>query len=371
MAKDYYNILGVSKNASKEEIKKAFRNLAHKYHPDKKDGDAAKFKEISEAYAVLSDDEKRKRYDMFGAAGVGGSGGGSGFDPFSGFGFQNSNGWDFSNFAQGFGGFNSESDLEFDIGDIFSDFFGGGERRKQKRGRDVSVDIEISFAESIFGTERKIIIKKTSFCEKCSGSGGEAGTPLVDCRACNGRGKIRETKRVFVGSFSTVRTCEVCGGTGKIPEKKCSVCRGAGVMKKEKEVLVKIPPGIENGEMIRFQGEGEAVSQGIAGDLYVKVYVSKHSTFRKEGSNLVMDLKIKLSSALLGDEYTLETLDGPVTIKIPQGVSTGEVLRVRGKGVPISFGKRGDLLIKIEVLMPHKLSKEAREAVERLRKEGI
>lgn len=357
MSKNYYEILGVDKKASKEDIKKAFRILAHKYHPDKKGGDASKFKEVSEAYSVLSDDKKRAEYDSYGrvfSSGGNGSGPGAGFD-----------GFDFSQFTQGgdFGG--------FDFGDIFSEFFGGGASTKQTRGRDISIDLEITFSEAVFGVTRKVLITKTSACNECKGSGAKAGSEMVLCGTCNGKGQIRETRRSLIGSFSTVRVCETCHGKGKIPKEKCHVCKGLGVARKEEEITVTVPAGIENGEMIRMSGKGEAVAGGLSGDLYVKLHVRKHPLFRKEGENLLTDLNIKLSDALLGAEYTLTTLDGDIQLKIPAGVTFGEILRVKGKGVPFDKNRRGDLLIKLTIELPRKLSKEAQKKIEELKKEGI
>jgi molecular chaperone DnaJ len=356
--KDYYEILGVDKKAGKDDIKRAFRTLAHKYHPDKKTGDDAKFKEINEAYSVLSDDQKRAQYDQFGSAGpnMGGFGGGSG-------GFE---GFDFSQFTQGANG-----GFEFDFGDIFGDVFGGGGRRQAKRGRDISVDIELNFDESVFGVERTILLNKVSKCDTCSGTGAEKGSDMVTCDKCNGKGNIREVKRTFFGQFETNAVCDNCNGTGKVPKVKCHTCHGHGVYKKESEIKVKIPSGIENGEMIRLSGGGEAITGGQSGDLYIKVHVKKHSLFRKEGQNLVMDLNVKLTDALLGGEHTVNTLDGAINVIIPEGVSHGEILRIKGKGVPVERGSRGDILIRISIEIPKKLSREARKTIESLKKEGL
>lgn len=351
--RDYYEILGIQKSASKDEIKKAFHKLAHKYHPDKKGGDAAKFKEVSEAYSVLSDEKKRAEYDSYGRVFSGGGGGSQGGSPFEGF--------DFSNF-QGF------EDINF--GDIFSDFF-GGTRERVRRGRDISIDLELTFAESIFGVERKVLITKTSSCTVCGGSGGKPGAGTKTCETCNGKGQIRETRRSILGSVSTQRVCETCHGSGKVPKEKCATCHGAGVLRKEEEITIVVPAGIDNGEMIRLSGMGEATPGGVPGDLYVKIHVKKHPVFRKEGNNLLMDLNIKLSDALLGAEHRIATLDGDISVKIPEGVSFGEMLRVRGKGVPYEKGKRGDILIRINITLPNKLSKKARELFDQARKEGI
>jgi molecular chaperone DnaJ len=402
MAKNYYEILGVQKSASKDEIKKAFRTLAHKHHPDKSGGDAAKFKEASEAYAVLSDDKKRAEYDTYGrtfagagagAAGANGAGGfAGGFDPRD-FGF------DFSGFGGGAGGQGGAQGFEdIDLGDIFSQFFGGRGRgganqagARRTRGADISVDLDLSFSESIFGVTRKILLNKTSVCDVCQGNGAEPGSKLETCTTCNGKGKIHETRSSFLGAFNTVRICETCHGTGKIPSQKCKQCRGLGVVKKQEEISVAVPPGINDGEIIRMTGGGEAVpggpAAGTAGDLYIRIHVKPHTFLRRENHNLVTDLSIKLSTALAGGEYTLETLDGPLTIKIPAGIEFGEIMRVKGKGVPLSdatnaanrgdatspsaHGKRGDLLVKIAIQLPRKLSRTATKLVEELKKEGI
>lgn len=366
MSKDYYETLGIPRNASKDDIKKAFRNLAHKYHPDKKGGDERKFKEVSEAYSILSDDKKRAEYDTYGRVFSGGAGGqGGSTSGFSGFG-QGFEGFDFSNFAQGQGG-----NFEFDLGDIFGDIFGGGRGNRVKRGSDISIDIELSFSEAIFGVERRVLLRRSLVCEHCKGTGAESGSAMKTCTTCNGKGKIRETKRSFIGSFTSERVCNQCGGTGKVPEKICEVCRGAGVERKEKEVIIRIPAGIDDGEMVRLSGEGEAVSKGVPGDLYVKIHVKKDPVFRKENANLVMDLSIKLSSALLGDEYNIATLDGSIKVKIPEGITHGEILRVRGKGVPIDKNRRGDLMIHIKINLPKKLSRDQKKLIEELKKEGI
>ena len=360
MAKDYYNILGVDKKAQKEEIKKAFRTLAHKYHPDKKTGDDAKFKEINEAYSVLSDDQKRQQYDQFGSTGhSGGFGGGQAGGGFGDF--------DFSQFTQGGTG----QGFEFDFGDIFGDVFGGGRRQQTKRGRDISVDIELSFEDAVFGVERTILLNKVSKCDNCQGSGAEKGSEMTTCTTCNGKGTLREIKKTFFGQFESTATCNVCHGTGKIPKIKCHVCRGQGIFKRETEIKVKIPAGIDSGEMIRLSGGGEATLGGQSGDLYIKIYVKKHGTFRKEGINLVMNLGVKLSDALLGGEQSVNTLDGAIKVKIPEGVTHGEILRIRGKGVPFERNHRGDILIKINIQIPKKLSKEARNIIETLKQEGI
>lgn len=371
MAKDYYNILGVNKKASKDEIKKAFRKLAHEHHPDKKGGNADKFKEINEAYSILSDDSKRSQYDMYGQTFSAQGGGASGWAGSAGSGFE---GFDFSGFQNGsFRGnpFGSAEGMEgFDLSDIFGEFFGGGRKSRVRRGRDISIDIELSFEEVIFGGERTIVLNKSSECTVCKGSGAKPGSEKLECKTCNGKGKIHETKRSIFGSFQVARTCDECLGSGKVPKEKCSHCNGVGIIKGAEEIKVKIPTGVENGEMIRLGGAGEAAPQSTPGDLYVKIHVRKHKIFRKENNDLVMDLEIKLSDALLGAEYKIETLDGPIALQIPMGSNTGDILRIKGKGVPTGRN-RGDILAYLNVKLPKKLSKGAREAVEKLKEEGV
>ncbi len=362
--KDYYEILGVSKGSSKDELKKAFHKLAHKYHPDKNKGDDKMFKEVNEAYQVLSDDGKRAQYDQFGHDAPnfgGGQGGGFNQSGFSGF--------DFSGF-QGQQGFDMG-----DLGDIFSDFFGGQARgggQQQRRGRDISTEITISFADAVFGVTRKILITKISTCVTCNGSGAKEGAKQVTCSGCNGKGQIRETKRSILGTFATTKICDICNGSGTIPSEMCSTCKGAGVKKKEEEIEIKVPAGIESGEMIRMTGMGEAVRHGSTGDLYIKINVSSHAKFERDRQNLLMDMEIKFSEAVLGAEKTIETLDGDVTIKIPEGIASGTQMRIREKGVPSSRGgKRGDLIVRIIVKIPTKISRKAREAIEILKEEGV
>jgi molecular chaperone DnaJ len=367
MAKDYYETLGVNKSATKDEIKKAFYKLAHKYHPDKKGGNETKFKQVNEAYQILSDDAKRSKYDQFGSgfenmgsASAGGYGGSQqgGFGGFEGF--------DFSDFAAQSGDFGN-------LNDIFSDFFTGGMggRAQARRGRDISTEVQISFTDSIFGTNRKILITKTSNCLTCNGSGAKPGSAMMTCKHCNGQGKIHETKRSFLGTISSTKICDVCLGSGEVPKEICETCKGKGVLRREEEISIVIPAGIRDGEMIRMSGMGEAISKGASGDLYIKINVTPHSVFKRDGSDLTMTLNLKLSDALLGTEYPIQTLDGDIKVTIPEGVAVNEVLRVRGKGVPTGKNKRGDLLIKLNIKLPGKLSRKSHELVEELKKEGI
>ncbi len=353
MSKDYYDILGIPKGSSKDEVKKAFRKMAAKYHPDKASGDEEKYKEVTEAYAILGDDKKKAEYDTYGHAFNNGGGGGGGFGGFNWGDFQQQTG----------GGF------EFDLGDIFENFgFGGG--RRQERGRDISIDINLNFNESIFGVTRKVLLTKNNTCSYCEGSGAKKGSEKISCSTCGGNGKIRETRQSVMGSFSTVRECHDCNGAGKIAKEKCEHCHGAGISRTQEEMAIKIPAGIQNGEVIRMTGRGEAILSGQPGDLYIKVHTEAHKTIRREGSNLYSNLPIKLTDAILGGMYRVETLDGTVDVKIPAGIAHGELIRIKEKGVPIERG-RGDFMIKVSIEIPKKLSRKAQKLIEDLKEEGI
>lgn len=355
--KDYYEILGIQKSASKAEVKSAFRKLASKYHPDKKTGDEAKFKEISEAYSTLSDDKKRAEYDTYGKSYAGGG-------PQAG---------QWGGFQGGFGG---QQGVEFDLNDIFEnfgDFFGGGQRggSRASRGNDISVDIELSFKEAIFGTKRTLKLTKNNACSTCKGSGAKPNSEMITCTTCNGNGKIRETRQSVLGQFATVRECSACSGVGKIAKESCEDCKGKGIKRTEETIEINIPAGIEPGEMIRMTGRGEGVKNGTAGDLYIKVHVQRHKTIHRNGSNLETTLNVKLSDALLGGTYSVETLDGMIDIKIPEGIKHGEILRIKSKGVPTNGKDRGDFHVKILIDIPQKLSRNAKKLIEELKKEGI
>lgn len=354
MSQDYYNVLGLQKGASKDEVKKAFRKLAAKYHPDKKTGDEEKYKAVTEAYAVLGDDKKKAEYDTYGQAFGGGNPFG-GSSPFGG-------GFDFSQFQQG--------GVEFDIGDIFSQFGFGGGGQKMQRGRDISIDINLTFEESVFGVTRQVLLTKNCTCDTCHGTGAKPGTAMKTCPTCNGQGKIREQRQSMLGMVSTVRTCDTCHGTGEIPAEPCGVCGGAGVVRKEEEIQVKIPAGIQNGEVVRLTGRGEAIPNGKSGDLYIKIHVESHPTIKREGSTLSAELPVKLTDALLGATYQVATLDGEVAIKIPAGITHGEKLRIKNKGVPGEYG-RGDFMVQVSIKLPKKLSRKARSLIVELQNEGM
>ena len=348
---DYYEILGIGRSASKEEIKKAYRNLAHKHHPDKKGGNEAKFKEINEAYYVLGDDKRRSEYDRFGRVFSGQGGAGSGPSDFG--------------FEGGFGG---------DFTDIFDTIFGSGFSgggRRQKRGRDISIDIVVSFSESVFGATRKVLLTKSGVCKSCGGSGAESGSEKSSCDICGGSGTVREARKSFFGTFTSLSECRKCRGRGEIIKNPCRACSGEGVLRQEDEIEIGVPAGVSDGEMIRISGAGEAARLGSAGDLYVKIHVESHPDFWREGSNILTNMEVPLSDALLGQDKVLAALDGKIKIKVPQGVDSGDVLRVRGRGVPKRGSARGDLLIRIKVKNPKKLSKKAKELIEELKKEGL
>ncbi len=373
MNKDYYKILGIGKNASQDEVKKAFRKLAHEHHPDKKGGNEAKFKEANEAYTVLGDEKKRAQYDQFGSAAFNGGGGGPGAGGFGGF-----EGFDFSQFGFGGQGGQGQGGFEFDLGDIFSGMFGGGGRGRGRRGAlrgsDIQVDIELSFKDSIFGLEKEISVTKNSLCEHCKGTRSEPGTEMNNCGTCHGSGHVIKAQRTILGTVEHEVICDECSGTGKIPKTKCKVCRGKGVENKRSTINIGIPPGIESGETLRVNGAGEAVIGGESGDLFIKIYVKKDPRFRKQGYDLYSDLHISIPDAVLGGEARFESLDESFTVKIPEAIEHGEILRIRHKGVPHSYGHlqgkqvaRGDLMLKILIKIPKKLSKEERKLFEQLR----
>ncbi|HEY0010506.1 MAG TPA: J domain-containing protein [Candidatus Paceibacterota bacterium] len=356
MAKNYYDILGVDKKASKDDVKKAFRKLAQQHHPDK-GGDEATFKEITEAYSILSDEKKRREYDTYGQAFQGG-GAGAGGNPFGGF--------DFSGFGQ-------QGGVDFDFSDLFGGGFGDlfGGRSKARRGRDISIDIEVPFKESVQGGKRQVLITKVGKCDTCTGSGAKPGTELETCKTCNGAGRVHETRDSILGAFSSVRSCPTCEGSGKVPKDACKNCGGRGVVRKEEEINVSIPAGIDGGEMIRMPGLGEAIKGGVSGDLYVKVHVKPHPVYKKQGLNLVMEMPVKLTDALLGSTVTITTIDDKqLEVKVPPMTAPEQTLRIRNRGVDID-GRAGDLLIHLTAAFPKKLSGKARKLVEELRAESL
>ncbi|MFZ5590696.1 MAG: molecular chaperone DnaJ [Bacillota bacterium] len=347
MAKrDYYEVLGVSRQASAEEIKKAYRKLARQYHPDANPNDKdaeAKFKEIAEAYEVLSDPEKRARYDRFGHAGFDGQGfGGQGFGGFEGFGAD-------------FGG----------LGDIFDMFFGGGTRRRRgpEKGADLRVDLELTLEEAAFGVERDIKVPREEECTTCGGSGAAPGTKAQVCPACNGSGQIQYAQSTPFGRIVQTRTCDRCRGAGRVLEKPCPTCHGAGRVRRTRSIHVKVPPGVDSGTRLRVAGEGEpGLRGGPRGDLYVFIHVRPHKVFVRDGNDVICEVKISFAQAALGDEIEVPTLEGTAKMKVPEGTQSGTVFRLKGKGIPDVHGYgRGDQHVRVQVVTPTKLSEKQKE----------
>jgi molecular chaperone DnaJ len=354
--RDYYEVLGVGKDASPDEIKKAFRRLAVQHHPDKEGGDETKFKEINEAYEVLKDDAKRKRYDQFGHAGVGGNGAGAG----PGFGGFN-----------GFGGQGQEMHFDFGdlgLGDIFSSFFGGADPRqgqRRARGRDVETRVEISFEQAVFGTEADLNLTLQDTCEHCKGSTVEPGYELKTCDQCKGSGQVVNVTRTIFGNIQQATICPKCHGKGKIPEKVCSVCHGKGTEAKRQDIRLKIPAGVDDGATIRLREHGEAIANGPKGDLYVNIRVKPHKRFTREGDLILSEEHVSMVSAALGTEIDVETVDGPVRLKIPAGTQSGSDFKLAGHGVPHLRGdSRGAHIVTLVVDTPAKLTKQQKELLE-------
>lgn len=359
--KDYYQILGVSRDASPEEIKKAYYKLAQKYHPDK-GGDEKKFKEINEAYQVLSDKEKRAQYDKYGRVFEGMPGGeASGFD-----------------FQWAWGRPDMEFDFDFgDLGEMVEEMFGFGAPRKRrdfKRGRDIEIEVEISLEDVLKGKEEDIYINKFVVCSRCQGTGAEPGTKINECFSCRGTGEVQQIKRTFFGSFTRYTTCPECGGEGKRPEKPCNVCKGEGRVRSEEKIKIFIPAGVDTNQVIKVEGKGEAGKRGARpGDLYVRIFVKPHPVFKRKGDDLYIKKEISFSQAALGDEVEILTLEGKkILLKVPAGTDSGKILRISGKGLPhfSSYG-RGNLYVELIVKTPKKLTKKQKELLEKLKEEGI
>lgn len=355
--RDYYEVLGVSKSASADEIKKAFRRAAIEHHPDK-GGDETKFKEINEAYEVLKDSSKRQRYDQFGHAGVGGNSGGNPFEGFGGFGGQGQN----VNFDFG----------DLGLGDIFGSFFGGGQSRSQRqtRGRDIETNIDISFEQAVFGTEVELNLTLDQTCGHCKGSTVEPGYEMKTCDECKGSGQVTKVMRTVFGNIQQATVCTTCKGAGKIPEKNCSVCHGKGTERKNREVTLKIPAGIDDGATIRLREHGDAIANGPNGDLYVNVRVKPHKKFTREGDLILSEETVGMVDAALGSEIKVETVDGPIKMKIPAGTQSGTDFKLSNHGVPhLRKDTRGAHIVTISVETPTKLNKKQKELLETLREE--
>jgi len=349
--RDYYEVLGVNRNASETEIKKAYRKLALKHHPDKNPGDKEAeevFKEASEAYAVLSDSQKRAQYDQFGHAGMNGGG-----------------------FSEGFGGFGGGSPFEDIFGDIFGDIFsgGGGARRgRGRRGDDLRYNLTITFEEAAFGHETNIEVPRHQTCSTCSGSGSRPGSQPVTCPTCRGAGQVRHQQ----GFFSLTRPCPDCGGEGRIIKDPCPDCRGTGRVREKRSLSIKIPAGVETGNRLKLSGEGEAGAQGgPPGDLYVVITVKDHPIFQRDGRDVICEVPISFPQAALGHELEVPTLEGKVKLKIPAGTQSGKVLRLPGKGIPSLQGYgRGDQLVVVRVETPSRMTARQRELLEEFARES-
>jgi molecular chaperone DnaJ len=349
--RDFYEVLGVSRTASDQEVKSAYRKLALQFHPDRNPGNPQaeeKFKECSEAYAVLADAEKRARYDRFGHAGVSGNGPGGGFDASV---------------------FNDFQDI---FGDLFGfgDIFGQGQRRRSsaQRGGDMREDLTLEFEEAVFGVTKQVQIRRQETCDDCNGSGAAPGKSPINCTTCGGRGQVRYQQ----GFFAVARTCSTCGGAGKLIVDPCKKCKGQGRVKRERTVTVKVPAGVEEGARILYSGEGEAgLYDGPPGDLYVVLHVKEHSFFNREGKDLHCVIPISFTQAALGTDIQVPTLEGEQKVHVPEGTQTGTILKLRNKGVPVLNGHgRGDLYVELKVQTPSKLSKRQRELLAELETEG-
>ncbi len=356
MAKrDYYEVLGVAKDASADEIKKAFRRKAVELHPDKQGGDEEKFKELNEAYEVLKDQAKRQRYDQFGHAGVGGANGGG--NPFGGFGGE----WSGQNVNFDFG--------DLGLGDIFGSFFGGGpssRSQRQARGNDIETRIEITFEEAVFGTEKTLSLNLDDTCSHCNGTTAEPGYELKTRDTCKGSGQVVTATRTIFGNIQQAAVCPTCHGQGKVPEKVCSVCHGKGTERRTQRIELKVPAGIDDGATIRLREHGEAIAHGPKGDLYIHVRVRAHKKFTREGDLILSTEHISMAQAALGTERDVETVDGMVRMKIPEGTQSGTDFKLSGHGVPhIRSNTRGAHIVTVIVDTPTKLSREQRDLLER------
>jgi molecular chaperone DnaJ len=351
--RDYYEVLGVGKSASDDELKKAFRKKAIEHHPDK-GGDEVKFKEVNEAYEVLKDSKKRQRYDQFGHAGVGSSAasdGSAGGNPFGG-GFE------------GFQGQNINFDFG-DIGDIFGSFFGGGQQsrgRQQNRGNDIQTQLDLSFEQAVFGTEVDLNLDINDTCSHCKGTTVEPGYEMKTCPTCDGAGQTVRVMRTVLGNIQQAARCESCKGTGKVPEKVCTVCRGSGVKRDNQHIKLKVPAGIDDGATIRLSGHGEAIANGPKGDLYVSIRVKAHKKFTREGDLILSEEEVDMVDAALGTEIEVDTVDGPIRMKVPAGTQSGTDFKLSGHGVPHLRGKnRGAHIVTVSVKTPTKLTKKQQD----------
>jgi len=356
MKKDYYEVLGVSRDATKSEIKKAYRRLALKYHPDKskEQGTEEKFKEISEAYAVLSDDEKRKQYDMYGHAGID-----------SQYNYEDIfRGADFSDIFRDLG-------FNFGFDDIFQQFFSGfggrRGRRGTRRGNDILYRMAVSLEDAYFGGEKEVEVKRKEKCPECDGTGKAKGSKVLECDVCHGSGQVQQTSRTPFGHFTQITVCPKCGGEGEMIEKPCRKCHGTGVVEKRRKIKVRVPKGVRDGTRLRLAGEGEAGGRGLPpGDMYLEIYVRPHERFSREGDDLVALKRISYPEAVLGNEVDVKTMNGREKVRIPPGTRHGYRFVIKGKGMPRLGGGHGDLIVQVSVDIPKKVSEKEKEILKEL-----
>ncbi len=367
MSEDYYKILGVSRKSSQSEIKKAFRQLAHKHHPDK-GGDNKHFQKINEAYQVLSDEKKRGQYDQFGKT----------FDDMGQGGFSGDfQGFDFGSFGEkarsGGAGFDFEN-----LGDVFEEFFSAGRTRKKgdlKRGSDIQIDVEIGLEETLSSQKRDFSLYKYGECSRCKGNGAEPGAEIKECSVCRGEGQVQQIRRTIFGTMTHHTICPTCQGEGKIPQKLCNVCRGEGRVKNNEKIEITIPAGVDSGQVIRFREKGDVGKRGgVSGDLYVRIFVKRHSIFERKGDDLYAKVKIRFSETVLGGQIEMPTLekDKKIYLKIPAGTDQGKVFKISQKGIPRFSGYgRGNLYVKIQAGTPKRLTRKQKALLKRLQEEGL
>lgn len=363
MPKDYYSLLGVPKTASHDEIKKAFRKLAHQHHPDKQGGNADRFKEINEAYQVLSDKEKRQNYDTYGHAfnqhGSGAGNAGAGFG-----------GFDWSNFSQQAGGSAGAAGFDFGgMGDIFGHIFdfGDGQNGGVAKGKSLQTRVTVSFIESARGATHTIAYSRNKSCAHCKGTGGEPGSNQRTCKHCNGDGKITRTTSTFFGNFKTAALCDICKGKGRVPDKHCTQCGGKKIARKNEEISIKIPAGIQDGEVIRLRGYGDELGDdGQSGDLLIGIAVRPDSRFERDGYTVRSTHPIPFTLATLGGKVDIETIDGPVKLKIPEGTASGSQFKLRDSGIEGPRGQRGDHIVRIEISVPRSLNGKVKKIIQEL-----
>ena len=367
MTKDYYKILGIAKGASEEDVKKAYRKLAHKFHPDK-GGDAGRFKEISEAYQILSNRDKRAQYDKFGRVFEGGPSAGSGQEGFGGF--------QWGGQRPGQDGFDEGIGFDFpDLGDIFEDFFGGGPAPADlRKGKDIEVELRLPLEAALQKREERISLSQFVLCSRCQGVGAEPNTKVSECFSCRGTGQVQQIRKTVFGSFTRLGVCPECAGEGLKPEKPCNVCKGEGRVRGHEDLLLIIPAGVDTNQILKFEGKGDVGKRrGKSGDLYARVVIKSHDKFERRGDDFFAKASISYSQAVLGDEIEVPTLEGTsMLLQVPAGTESGKVLRIQGKGLPHFQGLgRGNLNYQLDIQVPKKVSKQQQELLEKLKKEEI